>query len=108
MPEIDRALPAGDSGAAPARWREAECVMLHFGPRLFELEVDSRKSGPKKREPIQAYLVNAMKHLDDIDRYARGIGCGTAALRGGILANSRSGKMWACDLCWGIWRSAEP
>ena len=89
-----------ETGRAGRDGLEAECVMLHSGIDYMTwksiLEKSAQEAGA---EP--GYLANALKHLDDIDRYARGVICRHRALVQYFGQDLTAGACRACDLCLG-------
>jgi ATP-dependent DNA helicase RecQ len=89
-----------ETGRAGRDGLEAECVMLHSGVDYMTwksiLEKSTQEAGA---DP--AFLTNAMKHLDDIDRYARGVICRHRALVQYFGQDYPATSCRACDLCLG-------
>jgi len=89
-----------ETGRAGRDGLEAECVLLHSGgdvlswKRILEKSAQEAGAGP-------AFLTNAMKHLDDIDRYARGVVCRHKALVEYFGQDYDAPTCMACDLCLG-------
>jgi ATP-dependent DNA helicase RecQ len=73
-----------ETGRAGRDGLEAECVLLHSAEDLFTwrfLIEKSAKDAAATGTPIAAdYVPTAMRHLDDIDRFARGATCRHKAL----------------------------
>jgi ATP-dependent DNA helicase RecQ len=89
-----------ETGRAGRDGLEAECVMLHSGSDYLTwksiLEKSSHATGAKPD-----FLRNALKHLDDIDRYARGVVCRHRALVQYFGQDYPTSTCYACDLCLG-------
>src|SRR5205823_6151509 len=79
---------------------EAECVLLYSGADFATWKWILEKSA---QEPgVDAmFLPNALKHLDDIDRYARGAVCRHKALVEYFGQAYGTANCGACDLCLG-------
>ncbi len=89
-----------ETGRAGRDGLEAECVLLHSGRDVVIwksiLEKSAQEAGADPK-----FLENALKHLDDIDRYARGVVCRHKALVGHFGQDYQAGNCMACDLCLG-------
>src|SRR6266849_2255512 len=89
-----------ETGRAGRDGLEAECVLLHSGGDVLSwkriLEKSAQEAGA---DP--SFLTNAMKHLDDIDRYARGVVCRHKALVQHFGQDYDAPTCMACDLCLG-------
>ncbi|HYV39322.1 MAG TPA: RecQ family ATP-dependent DNA helicase, partial [Gemmataceae bacterium] len=89
-----------ETGRAGRDGLEAECVLLHSGADCMTwksiLEKSSQEAGA---DP--SFLKNALKHLDDIDRYARGVICRHRALVNYFGQEFDATNCAACDLCLG-------
>ena len=89
-----------ETGRAGRDGLEAECVMLHSGAdflawkRILEKSAQEAGAGPD-------FLPNALKHLGDIDRYARGVVCRHRALVQYFGQEFPVSTCGACDLCLG-------
>ena len=89
-----------EAGRAGRDSLEAECILLYSGGDVVTWKKILEKSA---HEPGVAadFLPNAVRHLEDIDRYARGAVCRHKALVqyfGQPFENENCG---ACDLCLG-------
>ena len=68
-----------ETGRAGRDGLEAECVLLHSGADYLSLKSMLEKSAAEAgADP--SFLPNALRHLDDMDRYARGAVCRHRAL----------------------------
>jgi len=89
-----------ETGRAGRDGLEAECVMLHSGADVatwkFIVEKSALDSGAG-----EAYLASAMKHLADMDRYARGAVCRHRALVEYFGQTHALPSCAACDICLG-------
>jgi ATP-dependent DNA helicase RecQ len=89
-----------ETGRAGRDGLEAECVMLHSGIDYMTWKSILEKSA-QEAGAAPGYLANALKHLDDIDRYARGVICRHRALVQYFGQDYTAGACRACDLCLG-------
>jgi ATP-dependent DNA helicase RecQ len=89
-----------EAGRAGRDGLEAECVLLHSGSDYLTWKFIVEKSA---QEPGIApeFLPNALRHLDDIDRYCRGVVCRHRALVGYFGQDYEASACGACDLCLG-------
>ncbi len=79
---------------------EAECVLLYSGADVMSLKSMLKKSAQEAgAEP--EFLASALKHLDDMDRYARGSVCRHRALVEHFGQKLDAESCGACDLCLG-------
>jgi ATP-dependent DNA helicase RecQ len=89
-----------ETGRAGRDGLEAECVLLHSGrdyltwKSLLEKSAQENGAGPD-------FLPGALKHLDEIDRYARGVVCRHRALVQHFGQSYAAANCAACDLCLG-------
>ena len=68
-----------ETGRAGRDGLEAECVLLHSGADFVSLKWMLEKSAAEAgAEP--GFLASALRHLEDMDRYARGAVCRHRAL----------------------------
>jgi ATP-dependent DNA helicase RecQ len=89
-----------ETGRAGRDGLEAECVLLHSGSDPMRLKGMLEKSyGEQGADP--EYLAASMKHVDDMDRYARGAVCRHHALVQYFGQKLESQSCSACDLCLG-------
>ncbi len=89
-----------ETGRAGRDGLEAECVLLYSGADCMTWKNIFEKSA-QENEVAPDFLPNAIKHLNDMDRYARGAVCRHRALVqhfGQTLAGTGCG---ACDICLG-------
>jgi ATP-dependent DNA helicase RecQ len=89
-----------ETGRAGRDGLEAECVLFHSGADAQTWRKILQKSAQEAgAEP--EYLANALRHLDDIDRYARGVVCRHRALVQYFGQEFEPSACGACDLCLG-------
>jgi ATP-dependent DNA helicase RecQ len=89
-----------ETGRAGRDGLEAECVLLHSGRDFVTWKSIMEKSA-QEAETDPSFLINAMKHLEDIDRYARGVVCRHKALVQYFGQTYDASTCLACDLCLG-------
>ncbi len=89
-----------ETGRAGRDGLEAECVLLHSGADYLTLKSILEKSA-EEAGADPSFLVNALKHLDDMDRYARGAVCRHRALVEHFGQAYPAETCSACDLCLG-------
>jgi ATP-dependent DNA helicase RecQ len=89
-----------ETGRAGRDGLEAECVLLHSGKDFMTWRSILEKSA-QENEVSDDFLPNAMKHLEDIDHYARGAVCRHRALVGYFGQTYPEPSCGACDLCLG-------
>lgn len=93
-----------ETGRAGRDGLEAECVLLHAGSDFttwkWILEKSQGDSGVD-----ESFLPNALKHLEDLDRYCRSAVCRHRALVQYFGQTYAPDNCGACDLCLG---DAEP
>jgi ATP-dependent DNA helicase RecQ len=89
-----------ETGRAGRDGDAAECILLHSGADLMTwkaiLEKNAQESGA---DP--SFLPNVFRHLDDIDRFCRGVVCRHRALVGYFGQDYEGEGCGACDLCLG-------
>ncbi len=89
-----------ETGRAGRDGLEAECVLLYSGGDVMSLKRMLEKSAQEAgAEP--EFLASALKHLDDMDRYARGAVCRHRALVEHFDQKYEAESCRACDLCLG-------
>lgn len=89
-----------ETGRAGRDGLEAECVLLYSGGDVMTWKRIMQKSATEANAPPE-FLANANRHIDDMDKYARGATCRHQALVqyfGQTLAVDNCG---ACDMCLG-------
>ena len=89
-----------ETGRAGRDGLEAECVLLHSGKDFLTWKFILEKSAQEK-DVAPDFLPNALKHLQDIDNYARGAVCRHRALVGYFGQSYEEPSCGACDLCLG-------
>jgi ATP-dependent DNA helicase RecQ len=98
-----------ETGRAGRDGLEAECVLLHSGADFkswkWILDKSVEDSIAKGVEVDPNFLRNAMKHLEDIDRYCRNFQCRHRALVQHFDQKYELESCAACDICLG---DAEP
>jgi ATP-dependent DNA helicase RecQ len=89
-----------EAGRAGRDGLEAECVLLHSGGDFVSWKRILEKSA---QEPgvDPSFLPSALRHLDDIDRYCRGVVCRHKALVEYFGQAFEALACGACDLCLG-------
>jgi ATP-dependent DNA helicase RecQ len=89
-----------ETGRAGRDGLAAECVLLYSGADLLLLKSMLEKSA---QEPgaDPSFLPTSLKHLADMDRYARGAVCRHKALVQYFGQNHSEPNCGACDLCLG-------
>jgi ATP-dependent DNA helicase RecQ len=89
-----------ETGRAGRDGLEAECVLLHSGADYLTwksvMEKSAQEAGAEK-----GFLSNAVKHLEDMDRYCRGAVCRHKALVQYFGQTYEAAGCGACDLCLG-------
>jgi ATP-dependent DNA helicase RecQ len=89
-----------ETGRAGRDGLEAECVLLHSGQDFLSwkaiLERSAQDAGVE-----EDFLPNALKHLDDMDRYCRGAACRHKTLVEYFGQDYEGAECGACDLCLG-------
>jgi ATP-dependent DNA helicase RecQ len=89
-----------ETGRAGRDGLEAECVLLHSGADFASWKYLIEKSA-QEGGAGDDYLASAMKHLSDMDRYARGAVCRHRALVEYFGQTYRQPSCAACDMCLG-------
>ncbi len=89
-----------ETGRAGRDGLEAECVLLHSGSDYLTWKSILEKSA-QENEVAPDFLPNALKHLDDMDRYARGAVCRHRALVQYFGQAYTGPSCNACDICLG-------
>jgi len=89
-----------ETGRAGRDGLEAECVLLYSGEDFMTWKWIINKSAQDNEVPPD-FLPNSMKHLDDIDRYARGAVCRHRALVNHFGQKYDVTNCAACDICLG-------
>jgi ATP-dependent DNA helicase RecQ len=89
-----------ETGRAGRDGLEAECVLLHSGADVVTWKRILEKSA-QENDVHPDFLPNALKHVEDIDRYARGAVCRHRALVQYFGQNLEAPNCFACDLCLG-------
>jgi ATP-dependent DNA helicase RecQ len=89
-----------ETGRAGRDNLEAECVLLHSGSDFVSLKSILEKSAAEANAEPE-FLQSALKHLDDMDRYARGAVCRHRALVEYFGQKYDAESCGACDLCLG-------
>jgi ATP-dependent DNA helicase RecQ len=79
---------------------EAECVLLYSGADFATWKWILEQSAKEPGVPAD-FLPNALKHLNDLDRYARGAACRHKALVEYFGQQYTNESCGACDLCLG-------
>ncbi|HVS36152.1 MAG TPA: DNA helicase RecQ [Gemmataceae bacterium] len=79
---------------------EAECVLLYSGADVPSLKWMLEKSAQEAQADPE-FLASALRHLDDMDRYARGAVCRHRALVDYFGQKLEAESCGACDLCLG-------
>ena len=89
-----------ETGRAGRDGLEAECVLLYSGADFVSLKWMLEKSAEEAgAEP--EFLASALRHLEDMDRYARGAVCRHRALVEYFGQTYAAESCGACDLCLG-------
>ena len=89
-----------ETGRAGRDGLEAECVLLYSGEDFMSWKWIINKSA-QENKVAPDFLPNAMRHLDDIDRYARGAVCRHKALVNYFGQDYDITTCAACDICLG-------
>jgi ATP-dependent DNA helicase RecQ len=89
-----------ETGRAGRDGLEAECVLLHSGRDFLTWKFILEKSA-QENDVGPDFLPNALKHLQDVDNYARGAVCRHRALVQYFGQSYDEPSCGACDLCLG-------
>ncbi len=89
-----------ETGRAGRDGLEAECVLLHSGQDFLTWRSILQKSA-QENEVDDDFLPNALRHAEDMDRYARGAVCRHRALVNYFGQKYEEPSCAACDLCLG-------
>ena len=89
-----------ETGRAGRDGLEAECVLLHSGQDFLTWKSILQKSA-QENEVGPDFLPNAIRHVEDLDRYARGAVCRHRALVNYFGQEYTEPSCGACDLCLG-------
>jgi ATP-dependent DNA helicase RecQ len=90
-----------EAGRAGRDGLEAECVLLYSGadPILWRKMISNPRDAETPPDP--QFVAASLKHLDDMDRYARGAVCRHRALVEYFDQPYEKAACGACDLCLG-------
>lgn len=88
-----------ETGRAGRDGLEAECVLLHSGGDVVRMKAIIEKSAESAED--RSFLPTVFKHLDDMDRYARGAVCRHKALVEYFGQQYEKESCKACDQCLG-------
>src|SRR5262245_2264901 len=88
-----------ESGRAGRDGLEAECVLLYSGGDVVRMKAIIEKSAESAED--RSFLPGVFKHLEDMDRYARGAVCRHKALVSYFGQEYTKPTCEACDLCLG-------
>jgi ATP-dependent DNA helicase RecQ len=89
-----------ETGRAGRDGLEAECVLLHSGADAISWKRILEKSA-QENEVDASFLPNALKHVNDMDRYCRSGVCRHRALVEYFGQRFESQSCMACDMCLG-------
>jgi ATP-dependent DNA helicase RecQ len=89
-----------ETGRAGRDGLEAECVLLHSGADAISWKKILEKSA-QENEVDASFLPNALKHVNDMDRYCRSGVCRHRALVEYFGQRYESQNCMACDMCLG-------
>ncbi len=89
-----------ETGRAGRDGLEAECVLLHSGADFVTWQRILQKSAQENNVDAD-FLPNALRHVEDLDRYARGAVCRHKALVSYFGQHYDEPSCHACDLCLG-------
>jgi ATP-dependent DNA helicase RecQ len=87
-----------ETGRAGRDGLEAECVLLHSGADFVTWKGVLEKSA-RENEVEASFLPNALRHLNDMERYCRGAICRHRALVGYFGQSFEPATCLACDIC---------
>ncbi len=88
-----------ETGRAGRDGLEAECVLLYSGGDVPRMKAIIEKSAESAED--RSFLPGVFKHLDDMDRFARGAVCRHKALVNYFGQEYAKASCEACDLCLG-------
>lgn len=88
-----------ETGRAGRDGLEAECVLLYSGADVPKMKAIIEKSATEAED--RSFLAGVFKHLDDMDRFARGAVCRHRALVEYFGQRYPEPTCKACDLCLG-------
>ncbi len=98
--QVAGALPAGDRPGRPRRpGGRVRAAALRGGRRVASKSMLEKSAQEAEAEP--EFLASALRHLDDMDRYARGAVCRHRALVEYFGQTYAAESCGACDLCLG-------
>jgi len=89
-----------ETGRAGRDGLEAECVLLHSGGDIISWKRILEKSA-QENEVDASFLPNALKHVNDMDRYCRSGVCRHRALVEYFGQRYETQSCMACDMCLG-------
>ncbi len=89
-----------ETGRAGRDGLEAECVLLYSGGDVLTWKAILEKSATEN-DVGPDFLPNAIKHLDDMDRYARGAVCRHRRSSATSARRTIEPSCGACDMCLG-------
>jgi ATP-dependent DNA helicase RecQ len=89
-----------ETGRAGRDGLEAECVLLHSGADFLTWKSVLEKSAAEPGVDA-SFLPNALRHLNDMDRYCRGAVCRHRALVQYFGQSLEADNCGACDFCLG-------
>jgi ATP-dependent DNA helicase RecQ len=89
-----------ETGRAGRDGLEAECVLLHSGADFVSWKGIMEKSAQENTVDA-SFLPNALRHLNDMDRYCRGAICRHRALVEYFGQSFEPATCMACDICLG-------
>jgi ATP-dependent DNA helicase RecQ len=90
-----------ETGRAGRDGEPSECVLLYSGGDVPTLKSMIQKSADEAGPAGAAFLESALRHLGDMDRYARGAACRHKALSRYFGQDYPKDNCGACDLCLG-------
>jgi ATP-dependent DNA helicase RecQ len=89
-----------ETGRAGRDGLEAECVLLYSGGDVLTWKRIMQKSATEANTPPD-FLANANRHIEDMDKYARGATCRHQALVQYFGQKLAADNCGACDMCLG-------
>lgn len=95
-----------ETGRAGRDGLEAECVLLHSGQDFLTWKSILERSA-RENDVGPDFLPNALRHAEDMDRYARGAVCRHKALVNYFGQKYDEPNCMACDLCLGDVETVE-